>query len=174
MEAMEAEDITPVRAAAEADCERFRDLLIDTVPEELSDDLPWMQIGRDFYFTRYDCGIGFWDNADIYSARFIEEATRLAQEFDQVETLRIALQGPSDEALLEADVSDVAYYDGYCYVILDEEMRQKIERLMGGGSDVNVLVGEDVIWRRGALSYRDGKWYLRWDPKNVKCYSLEG
>lgn len=59
--------------------------------------------------------------------------------------------------------------DDYCYVELDERSARVVEELEGDGPGVMVNVGPvDLYYHRGALSYRNGKTYLRWDPTTVR------
>lgn len=69
------------RAAITADCEKFIDLMIESMPEEVSDDLPWRQIGMDFYFTRNDHGVGFWDRKGLLGPALGDRLTDLTDSW---------------------------------------------------------------------------------------------
>lgn len=72
------------RAAITDDCQTFIDMLIDAIPAEVSDDLPWHSIGADFYFTRNQHGVGFWDRSALYDKAFMDAATATAEKFNEV------------------------------------------------------------------------------------------
>lgn len=61
--------------------------------------------------------------------------------------------------------------DGYYLVELDEINAGILERVEGDGPGVMVSLEGELHCHRGALSYRDGKKYLRWDPKSIRDYN---
>ncbi len=56
---------------------------------------PTEQLVRDFWFTRNGHGVGFWARPEVYSERFADRLTNIAQKYGEVEVY------VSDEGRLE-------------------------------------------------------------------------